>query len=95
MKGFNTNNYVWVKLTSDGINQYRKAWTGYMGISASQRVKDLLAERVEGWSKFALHELMNYFGPMMYPGSPVPFIDNEIHFENPAGSSERGVERDG
>lgn len=95
MSGFNTNNPVWVKLTPPGIEQYRKAWSGYPGVSPDDRVREMLAEREQGWSRFQLHQLMNLFGPMMWPGSRIAFQGNEIHFENPAGSEERGVERDG
>ena len=77
---FNINNYVWVKLTSEGRkikkkieDDFRSEFPSYLGIP--------MIENSDGWSRWQLWELMEMFGSSLCNGCSVPF-ETEILIEH-------------
>lgn len=71
---FNVNWPVRVKLTEFGVQVYRSSWTKY-GLVAPPPPK---ADK-DGYSKFALHDLMSHFGEVMAVGfDNLPFATDII-----------------
>ena len=79
MKTINANDYVWVKLTEEGLDQHK---------SEHDKVLQHMSYRLpkidqEGWAKFQLWDLMNTFGSKMFCGSRPMFEDNNILLTRP------------
>jgi hypothetical protein len=73
----NINDEVWVKLTKAGKETYKKHF-------GQSRLKPLpLKETLDGWSKFQMWELMNYFGNECYNGSLPQFEKGILRFTPP------------
>lgn len=61
---FNINNYVSVRLTEEGLDQYHRHFQLF-GVSVEEPLTDS-----DGWSRFLLWELMSIFGERMGNGMP-------------------------
>jgi len=72
---FNINDYVYVKLTAAGKQEFRRQveeledyWKKPRGALSNHKEED-----ADGWSKWQMHELMNTFGEMTTIGNELPF----------------------
>jgi hypothetical protein len=63
---FNINNYVRVRLTARGIAYLKE-------FDLEWKLKYSAAPDADGWSRWQLHDLMNTFGSLLFPGSTIPF----------------------
>lgn len=82
-KTLNTNDYVKVKLTSDGIKLLKSQYNEMLKQMPSLARKSMgpfeePKTDEEGYSEFQLWELMHHFGEYMYNGNPNPPFFNNI-----------------
>lgn len=79
MSSMNLNTQVTVELTDYGVEILMEFYKR-LNKTSGGFVKIPLIEKRE---TFVLWDLMNVFGPYLYNGNPrVPFVNNEIHFED-------------
>jgi hypothetical protein len=64
----NINEWVWVRLTEDGLRHHRP--TEYEDVG-------------NGWSRFQMWDLMATYGRHLHLGSGPLFEKNEVHFTKP------------
>lgn len=72
----NINNYVYVQLTQYGRDIHKNAHHDLMAAlkePPKNYVYNPPKEDEDGWSKWQLWNLMNYFGKAMYMGNDTPF----------------------
>ena len=73
---FNVNFYVWVKLTDSGRKELEKQHNDLYGRFGLKRKYTPISEDEDGWSRWQMHSLMNYFGHLMVLGFNMPFEPN-------------------
>ena len=73
----NINEYVWVKLTEAGEEAYNKHFKN-LGIEPPP-----LKKTRDGWLKFQMWRLIQYFGSQCYLGGKGPFKGNILRFTPP------------
>ena len=72
----NINDEVYVKLTPYGKKIHKENWDRYM---ANSKLPYKLNANPEGYTVFAMWDLMNIFGDCLYIGNTqIPFVNNEI-----------------
>lgn len=79
----NINDYVYVRLTEHGEQQWNENWKRVdpLGVPTCIRKSAYVGKE---WYRFQMHELMHTFGKSCYNGSnTLPFVNNEILFEEP------------
>lgn len=76
----NLNDFVYVRLTSEGEAHFVAAHEK-LGMDPA-RIK-ANAMQPDGWWKFTLHQLMDNFGNKSSAGDPSLFVDNEVLLERP------------
>ena len=76
LKAVNINVTVWVKLTDEGKKLLREHYESHR-INASKVPKLYRKGKVS----FQLWDLMHIFGPNLYNGCTVPFVNNEISID--------------
>jgi hypothetical protein len=85
---FNVNLPVWVKLTDLGRRIHREQHADLMRGVRVEMAYSPPAEDGDGWSKWAMWELMSTFGPHMTLGMDVPF-DTNISLDEPKSACPR------
>lgn len=74
LKGFNVNNSVLVKLTYDGIIHYHERYNRNLPHQLKKSLDDIKGKaNNEGYFRFALWELMEFFGDETYMGCKLLF----------------------
>lgn len=74
---FNFNEYIRVRLTDEGREQYRRSVEALRSMMPPSVAAAFpftpRKEDVDGWSDWQGWELMKTFGPWMIMGAPLPF----------------------
>lgn len=79
----NINDYVYVRLTVEGEIQWNERWKNVDSIGVPTCIRKQ-AWVGNGRYRFQMHDLMHTFGGSCYNGScTLPFVDNEVLFEEP------------
>lgn len=72
---FNINGDVWIRLTGAGTRAYNLHYEK-LGMEPPPLQRDS-----SDWCKFQLWDLMHIFGPAVYNGCQIPFVENVIRFK--------------